>query len=171
MSFNKKRLLGPILILTLTLTSLVVFSLARSRAKGAHSRVEPPATADQMQLRRDMGSMDMSQDPPAQLSPRAFNRDTVMEGESFTLTPRGFEPGEIARDGGPFVLNINNRSGFRSVEFLLTRANGNQVRTVRIPKGRLHWRGVVNLPPGRYRLSEVSHSDWVCQLIISGNNP
>ena len=164
---NKKRLLWPILILTLTPTSLTVFSLARSGAKATDSRFEPTATVDQMQLRKDMGSMDMAQDPPAQRNPRPFNRNNVIEGESFTLTPGGFEPNEIRRVGGRFVLNINNRSGLRSVDFLLTTETGNQVRNVQISEGRLHWRGVVNLPPGRYRLSEVSHSDWVGHLIIS----
>ncbi len=169
MSFTKKRSLWLVLTLTLTLTSVVVFSFARSRAKEANTRVElPVTTVNQMQWRNEMGVMDISQDPPAQPSPRAFNRDNVMEGESFTLTPRGFEPGEVTRDGGPFVLNINNRSGLRSVEFLLTQENGSEVRNVQISKGKLYWRGVVNLPPGRYKLSEVSRSDWVCHLHILG---
>jgi hypothetical protein len=56
----------------------------------------------------------------------------------------------------------------RNVEFLLTRENGNQVRNVQISKGTLYWRGIVNLLPGRYRLSEAGHPDWICHLIISG---
>ena len=98
---------------------------------------------------------------------RPVNREKVIEGETVTLTPRGFEPSEIVRSGGHFALNVDNRSGLKAVTFILSRQTGHKLREVRVKEGKLNWREVVNLPPGQYRLSEVSRPDWACRIEVS----
>lgn len=95
------------------------------------------------------------------------NREKVIEGETVTLTPRGFEPAEVARSGGHFALSVDNRSGLRDVTFVLSRESGHKLREVRVKEGKLNWREVVRLPPGSYRLSEAGRPEWVCRIEIS----
>ncbi|MGH9908268.1 MAG: hypothetical protein ACRD8U_22105, partial [Pyrinomonadaceae bacterium] len=81
--------------------------------------------------------------PPTPLSQR-----NVIGGESITLTPRGFQPVEISRGPGRFVLNINNRSGVHEVTFVLTHEAGNRMREMQFARGKLSSRELLDLPPG-----------------------
>lgn len=99
--------------------------------------------------------------------PAVSTQRNIIAGESITLTPRGFEPAEISRPRGRFVLNINNRSGVHEVTFLLTHESGNRLRQVQFIRGKLSSREILDLPPGRYRLTEVNHPGWVVQIEIS----
>jgi hypothetical protein len=96
-----------------------------------------------------------------------IDRDRVIQGESVTFTGRGFEPAEITRGPGKFVLNINNSTGSTEVSFWLTREGGSPVREARIEKGKLSWRQILNLPPGRYSLAESSRPERVCRIVIT----
>jgi hypothetical protein len=140
--------------ITSLLVVLLFLSAAVLGARRWHTplaKIEPQAVA---------ASIALSQSPP--------RRENIIGGESVTLTPRGFEPAEITRPQGRFVLNINNRSGFHEPTFVLTDEAGNKLREVQFTKGKPSSRELLNLPPGRYRLSELSNADWVCQIAISG---
>lgn len=89
-----------------------------------------------------------------------------LEAELVTLSPAGFEPAEVVRAGGPFLLAVNNRSGAEGLTLLLVRQNGAREREVRL-RGRMRWRERVNLPPGDYTLSVAGHPEWVCRLSIN----
>ena len=87
-----------------------------------------------------------------------------------TLKPTGFEPAELTRSRGPFLLMVDNRSNNPDLLFLLDGESGKrehvqQTRT----GGKLDWNKVLDLPPGRYLLTEADHPNWVCQITITAN--
>jgi hypothetical protein len=90
-----------------------------------------------------------------------------LEAEYITITSRGFEPSEITRSGGHFLLAVDNRSGLDDVALTLDRLAGDRVQQQRVSRSRSAWRVVVDLPPGRYVLGEANHSSWRCQLTIT----
>jgi hypothetical protein len=62
----------------------------------------------------------------------------------------------------------HNRSGLQDdLTFRLDRVGGNRLHEARLPKGRLGWRQLVDLPPGRYAVTEADHPDWVCSVTIT----
>jgi len=116
--------------------------------------------------RSESPGVDAQESLPRRARP-PVDREKVIEGETITLTSRGFEPVEVKRRGGHFALNVDNRSGLKEVTFVLARAVGHKLREVRVKEGKLNWREVVNLPPGSYRLTEAGRPEWVCRIEIS----
>ena len=89
-----------------------------------------------------------------------------VEAEVITLTPTGFEPREISRPSGAFLLAVSNRSSLQEVVLRLDRIGGNRMQELQLSRKRQGWKGVVNLPAGQYVLSEAGNPDWVCQITI-----
>jgi hypothetical protein len=87
-----------------------------------------------------------------------------VETEIITLRPTGFEPAEISRPGGRFLLAVNDRSGLGEVSYRLEREDGQMLREVRKRADRQDWREPVLLHHGTYRLSVVGHPEWVCTI-------
>jgi hypothetical protein len=56
-----------------------------------------------------------------------------IEAELVTVTPHGFEPQEITRPPGPFLLMLDNHSGLRQVNLHLSREAGARLREVPVP--------------------------------------
>jgi uncharacterized protein (DUF58 family) len=90
-----------------------------------------------------------------------------IEATVITVRPNGFEPAEITRPKGRFILAVNNRTLSTDLELQLERENGNHVREVKVHRNRPNWREVVDLPPGQYVLREASHPDWACRITIT----
>ena len=90
-----------------------------------------------------------------------------IEAEVITATANGLEPAVITRPHGPFVLAVHNRSGDGELVFRLTRAQDGQLNEVRLRAGRRRQHQRLDLPPGEYILSEVSHPTWRCQILIT----
>ena len=109
----------------------------------------------------------------AELSTAALAVQTQnrLEAEHITLRPTGFEPAEITRPAGRFLLAVNDRSGEESVTLLLVRGTGDVLTPVRMRERprKFEWRQVVNLPAGRYELREAAHPEWRCQITVTGN--
>jgi hypothetical protein len=84
-----------------------------------------------------------------------------------TIRPFGFEPADITRPAGPFLLEVHNRSGLREVVLRIDREAGNRLYEERVPRRKLDWRTIVNVPPGRYLLTEEGHPTWVCRITIT----
>ena len=90
---------------------------------------------------------------------------TNIQVETFTLGFDGFEPKQIDRRPGPFVLGINNYTRSRA-SFELVREDGNRVHEIKWPSGQTRYRKLMNLPAGDYRLRDVNHPDWTARIII-----
>lgn len=87
--------------------------------------------------------------------------------ERITLRPHGFEPRQVQRGPGRFLLAVDNRSRLDLAILRLDSDAGGHLRELRLPRGKLRWREFLTLPPGRYVLSEANHPAWVCQILIS----
>jgi hypothetical protein len=88
------------------------------------------------------------------------------EIELITLRPAGFEPAEVTRPKGAFVLFIDDRSGRGESSLVLQRVNGGQLRAIGLPRKKSEWNDVVDLTPGTYVLRDASNSELRCQIII-----
>ncbi len=89
-----------------------------------------------------------------------------MESELITVTPHGFEPREITRPPGAFLLLIDNRSGLNTVNPRLT-LDTLDVLDLTIPREQPDWSDVLNLQPGVYLLTETGHPGWLCRVTIT----
>ena len=89
-----------------------------------------------------------------------------VETELITLQPSGFEPNEIRRPQGAFILGVDNRAGDESIELQFMRADGQRLNTLQTRKRKVSWREVVDLPPGQYLLSVANHPEWTCSVTI-----
>jgi hypothetical protein len=98
-----------------------------------------------------------------------FARPAVSSPEAILITfqPYGFEPSEASLKAAPFLLAVDNRSGVREPVFRVNRVAGGRLHEVRMAKGRLAWRQLVNLSPGDYVLTEATHPDLVCRITIT----
>lgn len=86
--------------------------------------------------------------------------------EILTLRPWGFEPKEITRRYSRLLLRVDNRTGLEEVSLRLSSESGPLLYSERVTAAKLDWAERVNLPPGRYVLSEVNNPDWTCTITV-----
>ena len=89
-----------------------------------------------------------------------------LETELLTLQPTGFEPNEIQRPRGTFILGVDNRSGVDAIELRFVRTDGQRLKVLETQRRKISWREVVDLAPGQYVLSEANHPGWICTVTI-----
>lgn len=89
-----------------------------------------------------------------------------LEVELITLQTSGFEPGEIVRPKGPFVLLVDDRSGKEDSSLSLQGLKGEKVRDINTKRMRSEWHDVINLPPGDYVLTNSANPASRCQITI-----
>lgn len=87
--------------------------------------------------------------------------------EIVTLRPDGFEPAELSLPADPVVLSIHNRSGLEEVDLRLEVEAGPRFKEIRVPRKRLDIKEVVDLRPGRYRLTEANNPAWSCVITVA----
>ena len=88
-----------------------------------------------------------------------------LEEELITIRPGGFDPVEIVRPKGNFLLAIDNRSGLTEVDLRLDSEFDNRL-SKRVSREELDSRTIVDLNPGTYLLTEAGHPGWVCRFRI-----
>ena len=98
--------------------------------------------------------------------PLSLAQSGAVEMELLTLQPSGFEPAEITRPAGRFLLAVNNRTGQPELSLELVSNAGRTVRTILISR-ETNFRQVLSLPTGSYTLRETSHRNWVCGITIT----
>jgi hypothetical protein len=89
------------------------------------------------------------------------------ESELITITPHGFEPRELTRPPGQFLLLIDNRSDLAATLLSLTREAGPRTHEMHVPREEPNWSEVVDLQPGNYVLTEANHPRWECRITIT----
>ena len=90
-----------------------------------------------------------------------------LEAEVVTITPTGFEPGEITRPEGRFILAIDNRSGLNEVQLYMERDTGARLSTSPTRKSKLAWRDVIDFPSGTYILRATNDERWHCRITLT----
>lgn len=88
------------------------------------------------------------------------------EGVLIVLKPTGFEPAEMIYPHRPFNLMVQNLSGEANLSFKFDGKFADSRKTKRAPRRRA-FGGLVDLPPGTYKVSEENHPQWVFTLVIT----
>ena len=156
MSRNKKRLFWPLLVVNLILSGALMFAFGRAPVFPAQDSGPSISTAN--------GAVTGT---PATVTQRHFRRDHDMTVEMISVGPDGFQPANLTRPSGRFLLAINNRSGLKELTFQLLREDDRLMQEARVDPKQPNWRSLVNLPAGTYRLTETSHAEWVCRIVIT----
>lgn len=80
----------------------------------------------------------------------------------------GFEPAQVTRRPGKFLLTADDRRGDKShsLKLKLSREDGNLLREIEVPEQATDWAEELDLPAGRYVLTESSHSAWSCSIVV-----
>lgn len=94
-------------------------------------------------------------------------RVAEIEVERIAVTTNGFEPSEIQRPAGKFLLAIDNRAKPAEFSFELYRLSGQKLNLSPIRQGQRRQQQILDLEPGNYVLSETHHPNWGCQFVIS----
>jgi len=92
-----------------------------------------------------------------------------IETELITVYSTGFEPREIKRPAGKFLLDVDNRSELDDLELYLDRQDAGREKSARMRKTAPELRLELDLSPGVYLLREVNHPNWICRIRIIPN--
>ena len=157
MSDRKRVLRWPALAVGVVLVTAIAFVSARTRTSSGN--VKPDAAGR-------VAVPEASTHRVANVAAQE-NGTPRLQAQLITLRPFGFEPKQITRSEGRFLLMVDNRSGLREMSLRLDRVAGNRLHEVRVPRERLDWREFFELTPGRYTLTEANHPDWVCDITIT----
>jgi hypothetical protein len=98
---------------------------------------------------------------------QAQQTGSELQAEIITITPRGFEPAEITRPTGRFILMVDNHSELAEVTFRLDQEGGARLYEVAMPQEQAEWSEVIDLQPGTYLLTEAQHADWLSRITIT----
>ena len=105
--------------------------------------------------------------PSGHVAQQAATNAKLTDSVLITITPGGFDVGQITSPAVPFFLLVENRSGLDEVSLLLDRVAGARLRQVTVEQEQLDWSDLLDLSPGEYVLSEGSHPNWICHVTIS----
>lgn len=100
----------------------------------------------------------------AQIQPTMPGDD--LEAELITITADGFEPAEIIRPAGRFVLMFDNQSGLRPLELGVERTGMPRIAELRLSR-KTGATKILNLPAGEYRVVEANHPAWSLKLTLT----
>lgn len=101
----------------------------------------------------------------AVLTPQG-KKDQKLEIEAVTITPDGFEPQQIERPAGPFILSVTNQSGVDALNVRIETEQHSRFSEKTLPLITPYWRERINPPPGKYFITEENHPEWMLTLII-----
>lgn len=93
-------------------------------------------------------------------------KDQRLEIETVTITPDGFEPQQLERTAGPFILSITNQSGVDALNLRIETEQHARFREKSLPLITPDWRERIDPPPGKYIFTEENHPEWTLTFII-----
>jgi hypothetical protein len=80
------------------------------------------------------------------------------------LSSDGFSPSEVQHAPGSFAIAVENNTLSSEYKLRLKAEDGTVLNEVQVQKGSSAW--TVTLQTGRYTLTEVNHSEWVCSIVV-----
>jgi len=80
------------------------------------------------------------------------------------LSNNGFSPSEVQHAPGSFAISVENTTLSTEYKLRLTAEDGTVLSEVQVQKGSSAW--TVTLQTGRYTLTEVNHSQWICNIVV-----
>ena len=145
----------------LSIGSAAVVGIAALALAGAafSSRTPPPLPDNRVNNDARLEPTPVTGAVPAQ------SNDIVVE--RVTVLPYGFEPEEITRPEGTFLLAVDNRAGTQDLSFELVSDSSQLVHSASIRRGQARTQKLLTLPPGRYVFREANHPKWTCPITIT----
>jgi hypothetical protein len=80
------------------------------------------------------------------------------------LNSTGFAPAEFQHGPGTFAIAVENKTLAEEYTLRLKAEDGTLLNEFQIQKGSSAW--TVNLPTGRYELTEANHPQWTCRIVV-----
>jgi len=80
------------------------------------------------------------------------------------LSSNGFSPTDVQHAPGSFAIAVENTTLSDEYKLRLKAEDGTVLNEVQVQKGSSAW--TVTLPTGKYKLTEVSHSEWICNIVV-----
>ena len=80
------------------------------------------------------------------------------------LTSNGFAPNEVQHTTGTFAIGVENNTLPGEYKLQLKAEDGTLVNELHVQKGSSAW--TVTLQTGTYTLTEASHPQWICKIVI-----
>ena len=80
------------------------------------------------------------------------------------LSSNGFSPAEVQHAPGSFAIAVENSTLSGEYKLRLKAEDGTVLNEIQVQKGSSAW--TVTLQTGRYTLTEVSHSEWICNIVV-----
>ncbi len=171
MSKKRKIIVGLMWLGISALASLTLVSASTGKVVSTVADQSSITFRSKDQVSRAVASLEDVTPPPGKQTEAANaqqqSNDNQIEVEVITVRPSGFEPREITRRAGVFILAITNQTGATELALHLDRVQGNRVQEVRLPKGKVRWNKIFDLPSGDYVLSEQNHPDWICRIKLT----
>jgi hypothetical protein len=93
-------------------------------------------------------------------------KDQRLEIEVVTITADGFEPQQLERTAGPFILSVTNQSGADALNVRIETEQHERFREKSLPLLTRYWRERIDPPPGKYIITEENHPEWTLTFII-----
>lgn len=88
----------------------------------------------------------------------------VQDELQIQLSGDGFSPSEVQHAAGTFAIAVENSNVSGAYTLRLKAADGTVVKEVQVQKGSAAW--TVTLSAGEYTLTEASHPQWLCRIIV-----
>ena len=98
--------------------------------------------------------------------PPQGKKDQKLEIEAVTITPEGFDPQQLERTAGPFILSVTNQSGVDALNVRIETEQHERFREKSLPLVTPYWRERIDPPRGKYVITEENHPEWTLTLII-----
>lgn len=97
----------------------------------------------------------------------ALSQETE-ESLQLIIGDSGFEPTQVTRRPGKFLLTADDRRGDKSqrLTLRLSRESGELLREIEVSAQATDWAEELDLPAGRYALGEATHTEWSCRIIL-----
>src|ERR1700750_637125 len=93
-------------------------------------------------------------------------KDQKLEIEAVTITPEGFDPQQLERTAGPFILSVTNQSGVDALNVRIETEQHERFREKSLPLVTPYWRERIAPPRGKDIIPEENHPEWTLTLII-----
>lgn len=143
--------------LTLIVLTLVLFTASSVSTREWLRSLENVSSASPHQFQ-----------PETRIASQSESRRDRVEAEVITLLSTGFQPAQITRPRGRFLILIDNQSDSDDLTLKLDSVTGQRVREVRQKKEERLFRQLEDLPPGEYLLTaSAGTEEWVCRITIT----
>ena len=80
--------------------------------------------------------------------------------------PEGFEPQQLERTAGPFILSVTNQSGVDALNVRIETEQHDRFREKTLPLITPYWRERIDPPKGKHIITEENHPEWTLTLTI-----